>query len=171
MPRLFSDVARSGRKARVGRGQLAADLDGFLGGGQGVLAAPHLAVADAEVVQRRGEVGEEGGVGRGPARGRAGRLPRRGPGRPGGAPPRRSGCRGCSAPRRGRGGRRGWRGQLAVDRTASSARAHCFCQVAPVRETDRRPPQQPCRHRAPTAAHLAARSRSRSSPAGPAAAA
>ena len=102
-------LARSGRKAGLARGQVAVELDGFLGGGQGVLAAAHLAVADAEVVQRRGEVGEEGGVGRGPGRGRAGRLPRWGPGRPGGGPPRCSGCRGCSAPWRGRGGRRGWR--------------------------------------------------------------
>ena len=91
-------LARSGRKAGLVPGQVPVEPEGFLGGGQGVLAAAHLAVADAEVVQRAGEVGEEGGVGRGPAPGRAGRLPRWGPGRPGGGPPRCSGCRGCSAP-------------------------------------------------------------------------
>ena len=155
MPRLFSDMARSGRKASgLACGQLAADrdgflgggqgvlaapqprcsgcrgcsatwrgrggrrglvvrrargrADGFLGGGQGVLAAPQVAVAAAEVVQRRGEVGEEGaGWSCGQLAAELDGFLGRGPGRPGAAPGRCSGCRGCSAPWRGRGGRRG----------------------------------------------------------------
>ena len=47
-------------------GELAADGDGFLGGGQGGLPLPGLGQPDAEVVQRAGQVGEVGvGVGLG----------------------------------------------------------------------------------------------------------
>ena len=107
MPRLVSARGEVGQEGGVAGGQLPVEPDGFLGRGQGVLAAPQLAVTDAEVAQRGGEVGQEGAGCRRPAPGRAGRLPRWGPGRPGGAPARCSGCRGCSARWRGRGGRRG----------------------------------------------------------------
>ena len=62
MPRLFSAHGEVGQVGGVVGGQLPVELDGFLGGGEGVLAAAHLAVAVAEVVQRAGEVGEVGGV-------------------------------------------------------------------------------------------------------------
>jgi hypothetical protein len=41
-------------------GELAADGDGFLDGGQGVLASAQFGQAQRLVVQRRGEVREEG---------------------------------------------------------------------------------------------------------------
>ena len=81
----------------------------------------HLAVADAEVVQRAGEVGQVGGAG-------LGQFPVELDGFLGGrqrvGPPAHlavAGCRGCSA--RGEVGQvgPGWRGEFAVDGTASSA--------------------------------------------------
>jgi hypothetical protein len=42
---------------RAGGGQLAADLHGFLGGGQRLRRAAQLRQRDAEVGQRLGEVG------------------------------------------------------------------------------------------------------------------
>ena len=57
---LFSAWARSGRNAS-GRacGELAADGDGFLDRGQGLLPPPQLRQASRLVVQRHGEVGQE----------------------------------------------------------------------------------------------------------------
>ena len=108
MPRLFSALARSGRKAGLAAASSRQSRTASSVGARASCAAPHLAVADAEVVQRHGEVGQEGGVG-------GGQLPVELDGFLGGGqgvvragPPRCSGCRGCSARRRGRAGRRGW---------------------------------------------------------------
>ena len=105
--RLFSDVARLGRKTS-GRAsaRVAAELDGFLDGGQCPGPVPVVGLLDRQVVQRRGEVGEEDlGAGFGQGRGGAGRLlgwrpvPRPGP------RCRTAGPTGCSATWPGRGGR------------------------------------------------------------------
>ena len=104
-------VQRAGEVREVGSGLAAAscrlDVDGFLGGGQGLLALSGFGQPDAEVVQRHGQVGEVGvGVGGGelPVDGR--RLPGRGLGPPAAVRPQPAGCRGCSATWPGRGGRR-----------------------------------------------------------------
>ena len=55
-------MARSGRKAGLAPASSRYSLDRFLGGGQRVLAAPHLAVADAEVVQRLARSGRKAGL-------------------------------------------------------------------------------------------------------------
>ena len=97
LARLFSDVARSGRKAS---GRAAASsrqmLHRLLGRGQRRLAPPEVAEAVGEVVERAGEVGAEGvGPGGGELAVELRPPPRRGQRRL--APPEgaEAGCRGC----------------------------------------------------------------------------
>ena len=58
--RLFSDPARSGRKTS-GRAsaRVPAERDGFLDGGQRPGPVPAVGLPTRQVIQRRGQVGEE----------------------------------------------------------------------------------------------------------------
>ena len=105
------------------------DGDGFLDGGQGLLPPPQVRQADRLVVQRRGEVGQEG-VGAGLRR--AARWMRDGflDGGQGLLPPPQvapGGSTGCSATRRGRAGRRrggpaaSWRWMVTASSMAARA--------------------------------------------------
>ena len=98
------------------------DLDGFLGGGECVLAAPQLAVADAEVVQARGEVGREGRVVLASSPADLDGFLGGGRVRPGGAPARCSGRRGCSGLARS--------GRKAASVLASSRRSRTDSSVS-----------------------------------------
>ena len=106
--RLFSDAGQVGQeRVRARRGQLAADGDGLLDGGQRVLAPAQVRQRGGQVVQRHRQVGQERvRAGRGQLRGRWRRPPRWRPARPraGPAPPAR--LDGCSATRPGRAGTR-----------------------------------------------------------------
>ena len=111
LDRLFSDMARSGRKAAgLASARAPVVLDGFGAGGQRAVAVPGLALLVGQVVQRRGEVGQVGGgAGFGQGAVDAGRLRCWRPARRRGPRSHLAGWTGCSATWRGRAGRRrGW---------------------------------------------------------------
>jgi hypothetical protein len=62
-------LTRRGQARQVGVAvegdEFAAEVDGFLGGGEGLRAAPALGQADGEVADRPGAIGQIGIAGRG----------------------------------------------------------------------------------------------------------
>jgi hypothetical protein len=61
VPRTNSDLAREGRNCVwIGLSECAVDAEGLGDGGKGIVAVSQVALVEGQVVERHGEIGEEG---------------------------------------------------------------------------------------------------------------